>query len=225
ARQNPVYREILLSPMRLSAQTLPRYVKALDAFGADFIQGYPSAVAHFARLLRASGMRLKKTPHAVFAISEGVYPDQREAVRSAWGCGMHATYGNSERSVFAQQLPNALYAFNMHYGHVELWGEDGGPQRIVSTGFLNRKIPFLRYDSGDFAVCRQGGYEILGHRSRNVLLGRGMEEFSMATMTFTGNALKKAVAVQFVQDTPGVVRMDVLASGRLTPADRAQLCR
>ena len=182
AKDDPLYAAVLLNPFTLCEETLGEYLDAMDSYGCDFIQGYPSAVSNFCRLLEGSARRPKKRFKAVFFISENVEQDTSEYVSHVLGCGCHAFYGHSERAVFAEGC-GVGYTFNPLYGFTEVIAHDEG--NIVCTGFLNRRMPLIRYAVDDYAEDNgDGTFSIVGHHEGVELLGVNGERITQTALNF-----------------------------------------
>ncbi len=206
-KYNPLYNEIQLNPFLLNADTIDRYVDNINKFEAEFIHGYPSAIYSFCQLLENSNKKLKKSIKGVFFISENVYPFQREQVEHVLHCKTLSFYGNSERSVFAEQNDDDSYTFHSLYSFSEVL-ED---KRVICTGFLNRKMPLVRYDTDDSAKQTENGYLIRSHRGHDYLIGKHMETISAAAINFHSEAMDHVLAYQFVQNEIGNVRLNIVA--------------
>lgn len=205
-KYNPLYNEIQLNPFLLSADTIDKYVDYINKFKAEFIHGYPSAVYSFCQLLENSNRRLKNIK-GVFFISENVYSFQREQIERVLHCKTLSFYGNSERSVFAEQNDDDSYSFHPLYSFSEIL-ED---RRVICTGFLNRKMPLVRYDTDDSAEQTENGYLIKSHRVGDFLIGRHMETISVSAINFHSEAMDHVLAYQFVQNEIGNAALNIVA--------------
>lgn len=205
---NPLYNEIQLNPFMLNVHTIKQYVSKIERFGAEFIHGYPSAIYAFCSCMEQVGIQLKKDIQAVFFISENVYPFQNEKIEKVLHCKTFAFYGHSERAVFAEQDEKGTYTFQPAYGYAEI-DEKG---RILCTGFINRKMPLIRYDTEDFArILPDGQVEIEGHHNSEVLYGVHGEEISAAAINFHVNIMDDVEVYQFVQNAKGKATIRVVS--------------
>jgi len=219
-KEDPLYASLLLNPFMLTERTLPEYVDAIDSYGCDFMQGYPSAVRNFCRLIEGSGIKPKKPFRGVFFISENVEPNTAEYISSVLGCSCHAFYGHSERAVLAEQRgPDDGYIFNSQYGYTELIEHEDG--NVVCTGFLSRRMPLIRYAVDDYASASSDGtYRIEGHHSGTALVGANGERVTQTALNFHGDEFTPANGgYQLVQDRAGEAECRVLASRELTEGE------
>ncbi|WP_302936587.1 hypothetical protein [uncultured Senegalimassilia sp.] len=225
-KENPLYAEVLLNPFLLTEKTIGRYIDVIDSYGADFIQGYPSAIRNFCRLLELVGCRPERKIRCVFFISENVDEATEAYVQSVLGCPCRAFYGHSERCVFAEQVDDGLvYRFNADYGFTEIC--EHGDGNIVCTGYLNRRMPLIRYAVDDYATPVGGGlFHIEGHHTGEDLIGRGGERITQTALNFHDGTFDLAEGgYQLIQERPGEVECRVLSSRRLEVGELAAMSR
>ena len=155
--------------------------------------------------------------------SENIHPYQLRQFEEAFGCPVRISYGSTERTVFGEQVAwdgdTPVYKFNRLYGLTEI--VDG---HIVGTGFINRRMPLLRYEIDDAVEPRAGGYAIKGHRNVPVV-GRNGEHISTASLCDLGESASRLLSFQFVQDEPGRLRMDYITASELDDAEKDALLR
>lgn len=125
-------------------------------------------------------------------------------IHETLGCETFAFYGHTERSVFAEQIGMG-YKFNPLYGYVQI-DEDFN---IICTGFINRKMPLIRYKLDDTATPYYDLYKIEGHRD-GILYGNSGEIISAAMLEVHSPILDKIANYQFVQEQKGEVLVNVV---------------
>lgn len=228
---NPLYAEVRLNPFALSEKNIEKYMEIIDAYRADIIYGYPSAVYNFCRIAEKKLLRIKNRFKCVFLISENLYKFQEMLIKRVLGCGIAIFYGHSERAVFAEKYKQG-YVFNDLYGVTEL-SENNEP---IVTGFINGKTPLIRYlvdDQVQFTneervtmdsvnchddtlkkikACqlnRNMYCNIAGHRDMEVLYGIDGQQISVAAINFHDKTFDKVSGYQFIQDKPGECTMHV----------------
>ncbi|MCL2051121.1 MAG: hypothetical protein FWG91_05265 [Lachnospiraceae bacterium] len=231
-RYNPLYNEVQLNPCLINSDTFEKYLLAIDKFKADFIHGLPSAIFSFCKQAKASNEKLKGKYKAVFFISENIYAYQREFIEKTLGCKSYAYYGHTERAVFAEQNANQNanqnadqnadqngtgYRFNDYYCYVEVDNSN-----IITTGFVNQKMPLIRYELDDSAYYESGFYSITGHRD-GILHGKNGEIISAASLYIHDSAMDKVANQQFVQDKAGAVTMLICPINELNENDRKSI--
>ena len=204
-KYNTMYNEIVVNLFLLDSENLSLIVQKIQKFGGEFLYGYPSLIAVFCRLLKKNQIMLDTSIKAIFLISENLYPDQYRQIREVFDCKIAIFYGHTEKSVFAESY-NDVYTFNPFYGYTEILPNED--DNIVCTGFINRKMPLIRYRVDDKAVSYQNVYMIIGHRENEFLYGKNDYIISATAIEFSHEeAFTKVTAYQFEQKELGKVTM------------------
>ncbi len=140
------------SDMRLEDQ-----IEALVAFKPDAIIAYPSIIAAY--LAMPDGLAMLRSLTTLQTMGETVSPALRNAVREATGLAIFDCYSCEEVGYIAVQCPDAdIYHIMAESVIVELLRDDGSAcdigetGRVVVTDLMNLAMPFIRYDTGDYAV-------------------------------------------------------------------------
>jgi len=204
---NPLYNEIRLNPFLLNEKNIAKYIKKIDKFNAEFIYGYPSIIYNFCRMAKKNNMFLKGKFKAAFLISENLYEFQEKVITEVLECKVAMFYGHSERAVFGEKYVNG-YRFNSMYGVTEI-STFGEP---IVTGFINQKMPLIRYVVDDKVKTVDGeNYVIEGHHTCEVLYGVNGEEISGAMINFHDNTFDNVKCYQFIQEEKGKCCLIVVA--------------
>ena len=204
-KKNKLYNELLINPYMLDSNNINKIIEKIEKFKGDFIYGYPSLIAAFCRLISKNNIQLKSSIKAIFLISENLYPDQKNRIQEVFNCPIAMFYGHTEKAVFAEQYGD-MYFFNPLYGYTEILGDV--ENNIVCTGFINKKMPLIRYRVDDKAIPYKEGYKIVGHRENEVLYGKNDYTISATTIEFSHeNCFEKIDAYQFEQCEMGKVTM------------------
>jgi len=236
-RENPVYNELLLSPFHLSDEHLARYTQALARFRPQFLRGYPSALAVFARFVQSHGSSDLPPLKAVLCGSEGLLPGQRELIVAVFKARVYSWYGMTEKVVLAGECENSSsYHVMPEYGIIEirdsrgeLSAQTGTSGEIVGTGFLNRVMPFIRYRLDDYATitgdhCASCGrrHLLLGsvqsHRVQDGLIGRSGALISMTALNLHDATFQGVRQFQFVQREVGKAELLLRVGSDFDPA-------
>ncbi|MBU0639895.1 MAG: hypothetical protein KKB50_13585, partial [Planctomycetes bacterium] len=125
---------------------------------------------------------------------------------------------------------------DMEMGIIEFLPVADGPsnlRRIVSTGFRNPAMPFIRYDLGDLAVLSERGECRCGYAAPLVERIDGRIDAYIITpdgrrlgrLGFVFKGSDTIREAQFVQDAPDHVLVNVMRSARYNGADEAALVR
>ncbi len=217
---------------------MARYADEIGRRGIRFLQGYPHALAKFARFLIRNDHPVRHAVAGVMTHSEPFYPEYRSAIESAFpNATLLPFYGLSEKCAFgapSQDMPG-VYEMNPLYGLTELVGHDGHPVtepgrmgRIVSTGLQFTGMPFIRYDTGDEATLIEAASEDNGYQLRvadivpregHQLLVTRSHQFIPTQMLVMGDKEMLAISeFQYEQDTPGEVRMRIVLAEGASPS-------
>lgn len=222
----PALRELRLSVFPMTVADAAVYLDLIDAYKVQYLYGYASAIELFCRHMRRMG-RIPALPvKGIMPISEPLFDHQRMLIRQVLGDVPFACfYGLSEKVLFAAEVPGqeGCYDFNPLYGIAELVDEDGKPVteagregRLVGTGFLSTGMPFIRYDTGDFARLvalpgRENGQRLrvtalTPRRKPNYLVAVDGSRVVATDLTPEDESFFGGIAeFQFYQDTPGKV--------------------
>lgn len=210
-RFNPVFNEIILSAGLVNKHYLDQYLSLIDDYQPDFLQGYPSAIKNLCRLLREENRRLAARLKGVFFISEEVTPKDRQFIEETLNCKSLAFYGHSERAVFGEEVNPGIYRFHPLYGYTELIPTDiENEYRIIATGFLNKKMPLIRYDTEDIGITNKDGFSIRSHARHQDIVGLNGEIIHIRTRLLNNEMFAVFAKYQFVQHKPGYVDIVIL---------------
>lgn len=150
-------RRLTLSQTHLTPRTFDWYADALRRFQPDVLWVYPSLVGDLVRLAEERGVPLSLP--FVFACSEYMAPSLHRHVAQFLGAKVVEYYGQSERVCLAVGEAVEVYRFQPAYGRVELLPSDDDVidgecrhVRIIATGYWNRAMALVRYDTGDQAM-------------------------------------------------------------------------
>lgn len=211
------YNQFAVSPFHLSEKTFNRLLDEMGDFRPRAIWGYPSAITPFARWAAQAGP-LPQLSHvrAVLLASEAAFDWQRSLFEQAFGARVVQWYGQSEKVAFASGCSGSgAYHVLPTYGLVEL--VDGA---VIATGFTNRAMPLLRYDTEDRASrlapsCACGlpfptlsGIE--GRWDQALLWGVDDEPISTSALNFHDPVFMGFDRFQFRQQAAGEVALLVV---------------
>ncbi|GAF84516.1 unnamed protein product, partial [marine sediment metagenome] len=150
---------LILSTYDMTEENLPRYVKKIEEFKPKVIRGYPSALDILARFIKENNLTINKKRNikAISTSSENLYPAQRKLIEGIFKCAIFDKYGNCEQvTILGECEKHAGYHDFMEYSYMEILDTEGKPVteegqigEIVSTGFTNYAVPFIRYKPED----------------------------------------------------------------------------
>lgn len=222
--------ELRLSPFHLTPPVMDEYLQLIKDYKVRFIWGYPSAIHILAKHALRTGWRTPANLMGIFAISETLYPHQKEIIHQAFvNIKVLTSYGLSEKSAIAGELPteSGTYEFEPLYGITELVDDLGAPisepgqaGRLIGTGFISTAMPLLRYDTGDVAefvraAATENCYRLRLRRIRSrwaqeFIVGSGGALISIAAINIHSPVYAKVRSFQYFQDTPGFVKVRVV---------------
>jgi len=147
----------LFSLYHMKPEFLRFYAEELSKPGYAFWQGYPSSISLLCEYLLEGRYDLgEASPRAVFTSSETLLDFQRDRIERATQAPIADLYANAELSVSVIQSPEKRYHVDTEFCAVEIDAheetEDWIRGEVISTGFANKAMPFLRYRTGDVAT-------------------------------------------------------------------------
>lgn len=240
----PALRELRLSVFPMAIEDAATYLDLIDERGVQYLYGYASAIELFCRHMYTLGRTPRLPIRGIMPVSEPLFAHQRMLISNVLGNVPFACfYGLSEKVLFAAEVPgeDGVYEFNPLYGLAELVDCDGRPVtepgregRVVGTGFLSTGMPFIRYDTGDFARLvalptaengrRLRVAELTPRRKPGYLIAADGSRVVTTALTSEKESFFKGIAeFQFYQDTPGHVLIRYILAADGTPSDVARL--
>jgi phenylacetate-CoA ligase len=216
-------------------------VMALERFRPSVIQAYPSSLYILARWLAAHKRKPSLRLKAILTSSENLYDFQETLFREVFDTQVFDLYGNSERTVMANRCEEGTLHVIPQYGFVELvnrhgqWCEDEGESgEVVSTGFINYAMPFIRYRTADIAghsakKCSCGRhYPVLQRiegRLQEVIVTGENRLISMTAINMHSPVFDNVRQFQFYQDKRGEVVFNVVRKTPYTGQDTEHIKR
>jgi phenylacetate-CoA ligase len=217
-------KELALSTYHLSPDTAVQYAAIMKKYGVVALAGYPSAVYLLAKTCLDSGINLKLK--SVMTSSETLTESARATISRAFNCRVFDFYGGAERVCYIHTCEHGTYHVVPEYGLTELIPVSDGDDhicRVVSTGFWNRAMPFIRYDTGDTVVkssrkCPCGRafpvVESITGRQIDVIRTPSGRQFGAAILTHLLYGTNHILESQIIQDALDHITIEyVPASG------------
>lgn len=218
---NPVNNEVNFSPVHLSKKTVYKYVEYLNSLKPRFIHAYPSSMIFLLTYMQECHLKLDFEVDTVFLISESFAPMDIIQISDFFDCEVAATYGHTERLVFAESIGDAVlgYQINRRYGYFELIDENGriieSTQKrgeIVGTGFDNYAMPILRYKTGDYSSYIDAAQKIINlvdsPRKQLYIDDKYGNSISRPTLLRQTELFKMGVIkYQIIQKNPGKIQI------------------
>lgn len=171
-RRNRAGRQLLVSAFHLNDTTASDYLRELNRFRPDSLDGFPSGMLVLARHMLARGTRLDHRLTAIFPTAETLTDADREVLEAAFDTVVHNQYASSEGAPFITECRAGGLHVEMSTGVFEYI--DG---EIVVTSFDTRATPLIRYRIGDRATPSSARSCPCGNESEMVaqIAGRGSQ--------------------------------------------------
>lgn len=210
---NPMHNELMCSNTRMSKITIADYVKRINDFKPQYLNGYLSSIWYFAKLMEEHKLTLSSPLKGIFLISENIDIEQRSFIEQFFNTKSSTFYGHSERVVIAQEMIPNRYMFDPYYGYTEMKPTGNSGHSIVGTGFLNQIMPFIRYVTDDECVSDGKYYSIDGKRCSSIgLYGKNNEFLPALGFVFGIHIFKNIIAHQYIQHQRGKAEMRIIVN-------------
>lgn len=217
--------QILMSTYHLTDINLKHYVKKLNKFKPELIDGYPSAIYIISRYINKNDITLNFTPKAIAVTAETLYDYQRLEIEKAFNCNVYNQYASSEGSPFITECLNGNLHLNLDSGVFEFVNTEGKPAKpgeiakLIVTSFINYKTPLIRYSIEDTVVLSEEGekcdcgcsmpiIEKLTGREDDILWTE--EKGYVGRMDTAYKGLEGIVKGQIIQNTPNAIIVNLM---------------
>jgi phenylacetate-CoA ligase len=154
-RENYALGQTYLVTSLLRGRALQQTIDMVRRRRFAYFTGYPSAMYVLAREILDRGVDLEHAPRMIFTGSDALTPGFRTVIEQAFRSMISDNFGSAEMCGNLSQCPHGRYHVDHELGIVELLPvahtDDPSLRRLVCTGLVNRAMPFIRYDLGDFA--------------------------------------------------------------------------
>ena len=143
--------QLYLSSLHIAKWSVTDYVNALVKYQPKYLVGYTNSIFELAREMLDEN--LKFPLKAIITNGESVNSIQKNIIESVFHCPVIETYGQAELVSFANTFPNGKMYLSPEMGSIEFGQKqkiDGiNFAKLISTGFLNKAMPLIRYDTND----------------------------------------------------------------------------
>lgn len=228
-----IFNRWVLSSYHLSDRYMPWYIEHIGLSGARFMSAYPSSAYILADFLKRSNCPSLDFK-AVFLASETVYDYQREVIEQFLGPA-YAQYGNAERTAWLTTCSAGHYHEDVSYGYTEYVPVQDNMYEIVSTSFINRAMPLLRYRTGDLAVDPFGWDDTCACGARGPgckqIIGRIDDLFitpdgrRIGRLDHVFKGIRHVTAAQIIQHSLTRAEIKLVPAPQYTAADEAMIRR
>lgn len=149
------------------------------------ILSYSSALREICQYLGHINAKPVETKiSSIIAMAEGLGEDTREKLKHYFNTPVYLRYSNQENGILSLQLSQsnnnlqinwASYYIEILHPEKDIPVADGELGRVVVTDLFNYCTPFIRYDTGDFAIITEDGGFFKGSRVFLRVEGRKMD--------------------------------------------------
>lgn len=230
---------LILSTYDMTDENLPKYAQKIEEFKPKIIRGYPSALDILACFIKENNFKINRLGNikAISTSSENLYPVQRELIEEVFRCPIFDKYGNCEQvTILGECEKHEGYHDFMEYSYTEILDKEGNPVikegqigEIVSTGFTDYVVPFIRYKTEDLVSytahkCSCGRLhplvkKIEGRWWQEMIVARDSNLISMTALNMHSDIFDNVKQFQFYQDTPGRVTLKIIKKDTYTEKD------
>ena len=216
---------LYLSAYHLTPANCSEYVERILQFRPKVIKAYPSSIAIFAEFAYPYREKFDFL-QGIFTASETLLPSERDRIERTFGKKLFNWYGMTEPAVVITECEqHEGMHINWEYGYSEfLPSSDLAPEefRLVTTGFHNPVMPFIRYDTGDIVRLYEGPTTCPCGRTMptvNSVVGRKDE----CIITPDGRRLPSINFYSVFRQYPQILKFQIIQYGRSEVSARIAL--
>jgi len=216
-RRDMINNHIIFSMYHLSAAYADHYIKAINKYQLETLEGYPSVLYALALLIETAGGRTDCVKY-VCTTAEKLHGYQKAKIEDVLGCKVFDYYGSSEQSSYIYMCPLQKYHNSNVISHLEVLDSEGNRTKpghqgnMVVTSYTSTFTPLIRYKIGDSVLlsanqvceCGIGGLvidEIIG-RDEDAFLtldGRSVSRFSLVLKYLPSNVFRAQLVLYNMQ--------------------------
>lgn len=230
--------ELHCSSMKMSEKNMRTYLLQMERQGIKAICALPSAAELLAKYIKNTNISFNEDGKikSLFTSSETLTDETRRLIEEQLHLCVYDLYGNSEQMGMIGQLRDGQYHEYMCHSYVEYLDESdnvlkSGKGRIVATGFINRAMPILRYDTNDFAELisekQRTDYSaqiviksICGRWKKDALIiGKDGNQVNISAINTHANLFDSVYKLQFIQEEQGKIKLNVMPNKKFTRID------
>jgi len=157
---NSVMRQLYLSSYHITPQNIEHYLTALKKYKVEYLLGYVSSIYNLANEGLKQNLSLPKLK-LVITTAEPLYEHQKQVIEKAFNCRAIQTYSSCEFVFGSNENREGQIYIWPEAGISEIEDEQGqilpeGKGQLITTGFLNKAMPLIRYRLGDTVKINKG---------------------------------------------------------------------
>jgi phenylacetate-CoA ligase len=237
---NHLLKEVQFDNHALKDDYLDYVIDYIVRHNLKFVHAYPSAAFLLAKRIYVTNI---STPVIAFLSgSESVFENQKNLIQNILNKRMYTWYGHSEKLILAAETAYCEnYHVNPFYGYAEIIDSDGNvvntpgkSGELVGTGFMNTKMPFIRYRTEDDAefmghVCPDCGRigltfkNVVGRRGADVIYKEDGSIITTSSMMLTYDVYQYIKGVQYYQRKKGELVIRIVPQKNYDAAAREKV--
>lgn len=208
-RYNFVLKQKFYSTFDMVSGNLPLYIRDLNKFKPETINGFVSAIYDIAKFVEDNNIALDFKPIGIFTTSETLLPFQKELIERVFSCPVYDQYASAEGAPFITECKNRNLHYNLDTGIIEPLETDHGTEMLV-TSFTSYGTPLIRYrieDKVEFSdrKCSCGNchplVEKIEGRQVDYLYSKERGKVSLSHLADVIKGMPNCIiAMQFIQD-------------------------
>lgn len=224
--------KLVISCYNLNQSSIKKIYTQILKFKPKFIHAYPSSLLTFTKELKLylENKRPDFEVTTIFLGSEYLFEQDKTFFEKYYNSKAINWYGHSECLIHGGKCElSGDYHFYPFYGYLELVDENDNlitapniEGRIIATGFDNKVMPLIRYDTGDIGVYSEKTECKCGFKGKSLskIVGRGKDFIVLnngTQVTLTAfifgqhhEEFSKIREMQLIQDKPGEVLLKVV---------------
>ena len=156
--KNPPYwvynfssKQLYFSSLHIADWSSIDYYEALVKYQPKYMIGYTNSIYELANFMLSRNLKFRMK--AIITNAEPLYDYQMRKINKAFKCPVVETYGQAELVCFANKFPDGQMYESPEMGFSEIVDINNQSERdfgkLISTGFLNKAMPLIRYDTDD----------------------------------------------------------------------------
>lgn len=154
-RKNWSYKQRLYSTFDMTDKNLTYYVKDLNNFKPQVINGFVSAIYQLAKFIQTEQLAINFKVDAIFTTSETLLPFQRALIEKIFSCNIYNQYASAEGAPFITECKARSLHYQLNSGVIEEFKTPIGTEMLV-TSFTTHGTPLIRYKIGDLIKFKEG---------------------------------------------------------------------
>jgi phenylacetate-CoA ligase len=212
-RESLTRRGIYLDTLRFDEQHIERFIQQVRRYRPPALMGHAHSVFQFAEYCRDQGIE-DITFRGIVSTAMVLRDSEREVIEEVFGTRVFNRYGCEEVSIIASECESHeglhICAEGIHVEYDDLGdnGDRAQPRSLIISDLVNRAMPIIRYEVGDYGVPLSGA----------CACGRGLpriKELAGRTADFLyrpdgSRVFGVSILDTFVIHIPGVKQMQIV---------------